>query len=93
MLTLKALAIISGTGDAICTVIAVVQAMVDDSTSISWGQCTKFLQLSGRDDFYVLLFGVMYLAWCDIAMDPTANVHHILWKFQNSSSIYTILYW
>jgi hypothetical protein len=36
------------------------------------------MQLGGYADFfYILLFGVMYLTWCDLAMDPTASVHQI----------------
>lgn len=29
------------------------------------------MQPGGCADFYVLLFGVLYLAWCNFAMDPT----------------------
>jgi hypothetical protein len=41
-----------------------------------------FTQLGGRADLYVLLFGDVYLALCDFATDPTANVHQILSKSQ-----------
>jgi hypothetical protein len=34
--------------------------------------------------FYVLLFGAMYLAWCDCAMDPKVSGHQILWKSRKS---------
>jgi hypothetical protein len=30
-----------------------------------------FMQLGAGDNFYVLLFRFVYLAWCDFAMDPT----------------------
>jgi hypothetical protein len=30
--------------------------------------------------FYVLLFGVLYLAWCDFVTDPTKEQHKILHK-------------
>jgi hypothetical protein len=30
--------------------------------------------------FYVLLFGVAYVAWYDFAMDPKASVHQVLCK-------------
>jgi hypothetical protein len=40
----------------------------------------NFTQLGGRDDFYVLLFEVVYLAGCDFAMDPTKeqSAHQVL---------------
>jgi hypothetical protein len=37
-----------------------------------------FVQLGGRADFYVLLFGVVYLAWRDFAMDPTKKQQQML---------------
>jgi hypothetical protein len=30
--------------------------------------------------FYILLFGVVFAAWCDFAMDPTEEQRHILCK-------------
>jgi hypothetical protein len=33
------------------------------------------MQLGGCAHFYALLFGVVYLPWCDFAIDPT-NEHH-----------------
>jgi hypothetical protein len=36
-----------------------------------------FTQLGGRADFYNLLFGIVYLVWCDFAKDPTKE-HQIL---------------
>jgi hypothetical protein len=30
--------------------------------------------------FYVILFGVVYLAWCDFTMDWTVSVHQMLCK-------------
>jgi hypothetical protein len=46
--------------------------MVNDSISISWELVYK-ISLSWVDMliFYVLLFGVVYLAWCDFVMDST----------------------
>jgi hypothetical protein len=38
------------------------------------------MQLGGYADFYALVFGVMYLAWSDFAMGPTASVHQILYR-------------
>jgi hypothetical protein len=54
--------------------------MLDESTSISWE--SKF-QSDGWDDFYVLLFRVVYLAWSDFVMDPTKEQHQILGKILN----------
>jgi hypothetical protein len=38
---------------------------------------SQFIKLAGRADFYLLLFGVLYLASCDFAMDPTKEQHRI----------------
>jgi hypothetical protein len=38
------------------------------------------MQLGGCADFYVLLFGVVYLALLDFPMDPTKEQHQILYK-------------
>jgi hypothetical protein len=46
--------------------------MADDSTSISWESMYKISHIwVGMLTFYILLFGAMYLAWCDFTMDPT----------------------
>jgi hypothetical protein len=43
--------------------------MVDDSTSIFWESVhNNFMQLGEHDDFYVLLFGAVCLAWSDFAV-------------------------
>jgi hypothetical protein len=34
-------------------------------------------------DFYVFLFGVVYLAWCDFEVDPTESVHQMLCKISD----------
>jgi hypothetical protein len=45
-----------------------------------WACVQNFTQLSGSADLYILLFGVVCLAWFDFAMDPTKEQHQILWK-------------
>jgi hypothetical protein len=52
-----------------------------DSTSISWESVYK-ISCSWVDvlNFYVLLFGVLYLAWCDFVMDLTKEQRQILCK-------------
>jgi hypothetical protein len=40
----------------------------------------NFTQLGGSADFYVLLFGVVYLSCCDFAMHPAKEQHTILCK-------------
>jgi hypothetical protein len=43
-------------------------------------QCTTFHAVGGHTDFYFLLFGVVYLAWWDFAMDPTKKLYKIFCK-------------
>jgi hypothetical protein len=68
------ISIISGICAAICTTVATV----DDITRISWESGYNISQLGGQADFYVLLFGVMYLTWCDFTMDPTATASNFI---------------
>jgi hypothetical protein len=62
-----------------------LDATVDDSTTIS-SESVYTILLTWVDVpiFYVLLFGVVYLAWCDFAMDSSASVHQILCKSRKS---------
>jgi hypothetical protein len=50
------------------------------------GCAQNFTQLSGRDNFYVLPLGVVYLAWCDFAMDSTKEQHQILCKSRKNAT-------
>jgi hypothetical protein len=55
--------------------------MADDSTSISWESVYKISNRSAEAlIFYVLLFGVAYLASRDLAMYSTKEQHQILCK-------------
>jgi hypothetical protein len=48
--------------------------MADYNTSIYWESVYKISRIWGDVlTFYVLLFGVVHLAWCDFAMDPTKD--------------------
>jgi hypothetical protein len=40
------------------------------------------MQLGGHAAFYVLSIWVVYLVWCDFAMDMTVSAHQILYKSQ-----------
>jgi hypothetical protein len=44
------------------------------------------MQLDRRRKFYVLLFGVVYLTWCDFAMDSTKDQHLMLCKSRKSAT-------
>jgi hypothetical protein len=84
------ISIISGTDAAICTAVIVAQYNGRFSTGVLGVSVPNFTQPGGHADFYVLLFGVMYLARCDFAMNPTkeqrvcikfcANLGKVRWR-------------
>jgi hypothetical protein len=67
-------------------------ATVDDSASILWESVYKISRSSVEVQIsYILLFGVVYLTWCDFAMDPTASVHQILFKSRSATETLTMI--
>jgi hypothetical protein len=77
----EGVSIIPGTGANIFTAVAVARCnVIDDSTSLSRESVYKIPCSWDVLILYVLVIGVVYLAWRDFAMDPTKEQHHILCK-------------